>query len=66
MAAYGLSAYSPRQQSCSATAFSGASSRQPCLRLPHYRPRLRAAAPIPAAAYPCALLYRLYPSVTHT
>ncbi len=52
MAAYGLSAYSPRRQRCSAKAFSGASSRQPCLRLPHYRRRLRATAPIPAASHP--------------
>jgi hypothetical protein len=36
-------------------AFSGASSRQPCLRLPHYRLRLRAAASIPAAAFPQSL-----------
>jgi len=49
-AANGLSANSPRRRRCSARAFSGASSRQPCLRPPHYRRRLRAAAPIPAAA----------------
>jgi hypothetical protein len=34
-AAYGLSANSPRRHHYSATAFSGASSRQPCLRLLH-------------------------------
>ncbi len=35
MAAGGLFANSPRRQRCSAKAFSGASCRQPCLRLPH-------------------------------